>query len=268
MSISHLAVVHPDAVLGEDVTIDPFVTIEGGVTIGAGTHIRSHAIIMSGTEIGKNCKVFPGAIVGGDPQDLKYNGELTELIIEDHVVIREYVTINRGTTALGKTHIKAHALIMAYSHIAHDCIIGEHAVLANGVNLAGHVSIGDYSIIGGMTAVQQFVSIGESCFIGGGTLVRKDVPHYIKGAREPLSYIGVNSVGLKRRRFDLDKINHIKDIYRCLFVRHKNISVGIEELDALVKESPEKEKIITFVQQSHNGLLRGFRQSKGDDYRS
>lgn len=266
MSISPKAIVDPRAKIGANVTIDAFATIEGSVVIGDGTHIKSHAIVMDDTVIGKSCMIYPGAILGGDPQDLKYKGEQTKLIIEDHVTIREYSTINRGTAAAEKTHIKQHALIMAYTHIAHDCIIGEHAVIANSVNMAGHVIVEDYAIIGGMTALQQFVKIGESAFIGGGTLVRKDVPPYIKAAREPLSYVGVNSVGLKRRGVSIEKINAIKDVYRILFIRHKNITVGLEEIDAILDESEEKEKIVSFINASENGLIKGFRQNRSDDY--
>jgi UDP-N-acetylglucosamine acyltransferase len=266
MTISPLAVVHPEADIGQDVIVEPFVTIEKGVVIGDRCHIKSHAIIMAGTSMGRDCRIFPGAIVGGDPQDLKYQGEKTSLIIHDHVTIREYCTINRGTIAAGKTEIREHALIMAYTHVAHDCVVGAYSVLANGVNLAGHVVIGDYAIIGGMTAVQQFVSIGESCFVGGGTLVRKDVPPYIKSAREPLAYMGVNTVGLKRRGFTLVQINHIKDIYRSIFVKHKNVSIGMEEVEAMIMESSEKEKIMSFIQNSGQGMLRGFKQIRGNDY--
>ncbi len=266
MNISPKAIVDTRAIIGKDVRIDAFATIEGKVKIGNGSHIKSHAIIMNNTVIGDNCIIYPGAILGGDPQDLKYQGEETHLIIEDNVTIREYCTINRGTSAAYKTLIKPHALIMAYSHIAHDCIIGEHAIVANGVNMAGHVEVNKYAIVGGMTAIQQFVKIGESAFIGGGTLVRKDVPPFIKAAREPLSYVGINSIGLKRRGFSLEIINQIKDVYRSLFIRHKNISIGLEEVEALLVESTEKEKIVEFINSSENGLIRGFRQIRSDDY--
>ncbi len=258
--------VDQDAQVGAGVTIEPFVTIHGDVIIGDNCIIKSHAVIMNGTRLGRSCSIYQGAIVGGLPQDLKYSGEQTELIIEDHVTIREYCTINKGTAASGETRIKSHALIMAYVHVAHDCNIGHHAIIANSVNLAGHVIIGNYAVVGGMTAVQQFVHIGESAFIGGGGLVRKDVPPYVKAAREPISYVGVNSVGLRRRNFSLHRINGIKDIYRSLFVRHKNISFGLEEIEVTLPESREKDEIVGFIKNSKHGLIRGFRQTKRDDY--
>lgn len=264
MSISHLAIVDPAAQIGDDVIIDPFVTIEGDVIIGSGTHISSHSMVLNGTSIGANCRIFPGAIIGGDPQDLKYKGEKTRLIIENDVIIREYCTINRGTAASGMTLIKSSAMVMAYTHIAHDCIIGSHTVLANGVNLAGHVIIEDHAIVGGMSAIQQFVRVGESAFVGGGTLVRKDVPPFVKAAREPLSYIGVNSVGLRRRGFAKSRIEMIKNIYRTLFVKHSNISVAIELLQEEMDSNDDLSKILAFMKNSKNGILRGLSQNRSE----
>ncbi len=266
MSISPHAIVDPSAQIGTDVSIGPFAIVHGDVVIGDRSTIASHAVVHDGTRVGSDCQIHMGAVVGGDPQDLKYQGEETQLIIHDHVVIREYCTINRGTAAAQQTVIGAQALIMAYSHVAHDCQIGQYAIIANSVNLAGHVVVQDYGIIGGMSAVQQFVTIGESSFVGGGTLVRKDVPPYIKAAREPLSYVGVNTVGLRRRGFDLEQINRIKDVYRSIFVKHKNVTIGMEEAEAILPESDEKDKIVSFIQSSEKGLLRGFRQMRGHDY--
>lgn len=264
MTISSLAVIDPAAQIGNDVIIDPFVIIEADVIIGNRTHIRSHSIILNGTTIGNDCMIFPGAVIGGDPQDLKYKGEKTRLIIEDRVVIREYCTINRGTAASGQTLIKSFALIMAYTHVAHDCIVGAHAIIANGVNLAGHVVIEDYAIIGGMSAIQQFVTVGESAFIGGGTLVRKDVPPFIKAAREPLTFVGVNSIGLQRRGFKEDRINAIKDIYRYLFVRHNNMSIACAEIESNVSDSTDKTVILDFIGASKQGILKGFIKNRGE----
>lgn len=260
------SIIHPDAQLGEGVKIDPFVTIESDVVIGDGTWIGSHSIIKSGTRIGKNCKIYQGAIIGGDPQDLKYKDEQTYLYISDQVTIREFCTINRGTRATGATQIKSNSLIMAYAHVAHDCLVDENAILANNVQIAGHVYIGSHAIVGGMTAIQQFVQIGDHAFIGGGTLVRKDVPPYIRVAREPLSYVGVNKIGLKRRGFDSQTIKEISDIYRILFVKHRNLSIALRHLDDKIGGSPVKEEILEFIAKSEKGIIRGFRQVRGDEY--
>jgi len=211
--------IHPKAKIGKNVTIAPFVTIEEDVVIGDNSEIKASACIQNGTRMGEGCKVFPGAIVGSIPQDLKYKGEKTTLEIGNNVIIREYCTVNIGTNASGKTIVGDNCLIMAYVHVAHDCIVGANSILANCVNLAGHIEIGEKSILGGMTAVHQFVRIGAHSMISGGSLVRKDVPPYIKAAREPLSYTGVNSIGLRRRGFSEDQIHNIQDIYRLLYVR-------------------------------------------------
>jgi len=250
----------------KNVSIDPFVTIDADVEIGDNTWIGSQAYIKNGTRVGANCQIYQGAIIGGDPQDLKYQNERTYLEISDNVTIREYCTINRGTRASGTTQIKKGALVMAYSHVAHDCLIDEYAILANNVQLAGHVYIGTHAIVGGMTAIQQFVQIGDHSFIGGGTLVRKDVPPYIRVAREPLSYIGINKIGLRRRGFDSDKIKEISDIYRILFVKHHNLSIAIRRLDKEVADSPLKEEVLEFIAKSDKGIIRGFRQIRGYDY--
>ena len=266
MSHSPLAVIHASAHIGHETVIEPFAVIEDDVIVGDRCHIGAHANIKSGTRIGDGTKVLQGAIVGGDPQDLKYKDEKTYLNIGNHVTIREYATINRGTLATGKTVIKDHALIMAYTHVAHDCLIDEYAVLANNVNLAGHVYVGTYAIIGGMTAVQQFVRIGDHSFIGGGTLVRKDVPPYIKVAREPLSYVGVNSIGLRRRGFERSAIAHIQDIYRILFVKNHNLAKGLRQLESDIEDSVVKTEVIEFIAKSEKGVIRAFRQIRGDDY--
>lgn len=260
------SIIHPNAQIGEGVVIDPFVTVESDVIIGDGSWIGSHSIIKSGTRIGRKCKIYEGAIVGGDPQDLKYKDEQTYLEIADNVTIREYCTLNRGTRVTGATQIKNNALIMAYAHVAHDCLIDEHAILANNVQIAGHVYIGSHAIVGGMTAVQQFVQIGDHAFIGGGTLVRKDVPPYIRVAREPLSYIGVNKIGLKRRGFDTQTIKEINDIYRILFVKHRNLSLALRHLDTITGDSPVKEEILEFIAKSEKGIIRGFKQVRSDEY--
>ncbi len=266
MSHSSHALIHAKAKIGANVTIEPFVTIEADTEIGDDSWIGAHACIKSGTRIGKECKVFQGAIVGGDPQDLKYSDEKTFLEISDKVTIREYCTINRGTRATGTTQIKKSALVMAYAHVAHDCLVDEYAILANNVQLAGHVYIGAHAIVGGMTAVQQFVKIGDHAFIGGGTLVRKDVPPYIRVAREPLSYVGVNKIGLKRRGFDSDTIKRIHEIYRILFVKHQNLSIGLRQLEKEIQDDPLKDEVLQFIANSEKGIIRGFRKMRSDEY--
>ena len=207
MNTNTLCSIHPDAQIGEQVTIGPFSFIDKNVTIGEGTWIGPHVTIFEGARIGKHCKIFPGAVVSGIPQDLKFSGEETTAEIGDHSTLREYVTVNRGTAAAGKTVVGKNCLIMAYVHIAHDCILGDHIILANNVNLAGHVEVEDYAILEGLAAVQQFLRIGAHSFVAGGSLVRKSVPPFVKAAREPLSYAGVNSIGLQRRGFGFEIVH-------------------------------------------------------------
>ncbi len=255
--------IHPEAKIGKNVKIGAFVTIEKDVVIGDNTEIFPNAVIMNGTRMGENCKVFPGAIVGSIPQDLKYKGERTFLEIGNNVTIREYCTINIGTTANWKTVIKDNCLIMAYCHIAHDCIINERCVLANNVTLAGHIEIGPRTTLGGLTAVHQFVRIGDNVMVGGGSLVRKDIPPYIKAAREPLSYAGVNSIGLRRKGFSDDQINNIQDIYRLLFQKGHNTSQALEVIQSTLSETPERENILGFIKDASRGIIRGYRHING-----
>jgi len=193
--------IHPEAKIGEKVVVEHFSTVQKNVQIGDGTWIGPNVTIMEGSRIGQNCKIHPGAVVGSIPQDLKFSGEETTVEIGDNTVIREFVTVNRGTFDKLRTKIGNNCLLMAYVHVAHDCTIGDHCILSNAVQLAGHVNIADYAIVGGATAVHQFAKIGAHVFISGGSLVRKDVPPYAKAAREPLSYVGINSIGLRRRGF-------------------------------------------------------------------
>jgi UDP-N-acetylglucosamine acyltransferase len=255
----HFSIVHPNAKIGENVTIGPFVEIREDVEIGDGTILESNVSIMDGVKIGRNGHIFPGAILGAIPQDKKFGGEQTILEIGNNVTIREYCTINKGTISSGKTVIKDNALLMAYTHVAHDCIIGKNAILANNVNLAGHVDIGDFAILGGLVAVHQFVKIGAFSMIGGGSLVRKDVPPFIKAAREPLSYIGVNSIGLERAGFSKETINQIQDIYRILFVKGFNTRQAKVHIGETIPGSAEKEAILTFLEAADRGIIKGFR---------
>ena len=252
------AYIHPDAQIADNVKIDPFASILGNAKIGEGSWIASNAVIYGNVEIGKNVKVFPGAVIGAIPQDLKYAGEETYVIIGDNVTIRECCTINKGTKAYGKTIVESNTLLMAYVHVAHDCHIKDHCIIANAVNLAGHVIIGSYVGIGGVTAVQQFVSIGDHAYISGGSLVRKNVPPYVKAGREPLSYIGVNRIGLERRGYSLEAINRIQNIYRLLFVKGWSISKALDIVKDECPDSEEKNSILEFIHNSEKGLMRGF----------
>ncbi|MCX6167206.1 MAG: acyl-ACP--UDP-N-acetylglucosamine O-acyltransferase [Sphingobacteriales bacterium] len=256
--IQPLAYIHPQAKIAENVVIDPFVTIHKDVVIGEGTWIGSNATIMNGARIGKNCRIFPGAVISAVPQDLKFGGEDTLVVIGDNTTIRECVTINRGTSDRKETRVGNNVLLMAYTHIAHDCVVGNNCILANGVQLAGHITVDDFAIIGGMSAVHQFVSIGAHVMISGGSLVRKDVPPYTKAGREPLSYVGINSVGLRRRGFSSEKINEIQDIYRVLFLKNSNTTKALDLVEAGFKPTEERDEIINFIRNSNRGVMKGF----------
>ena len=256
--IQPLAYIHPQAKIAENVVIDPFVTIHKDVVIGEGTWIGSNATIMNGARIGKNCRIFPGAVISAVPQDLKFGGEDTLVVIGDNTTIRECVTINRGTSDRKETRVGNNVLLMAYTHIAHDCVVGNNCILANGVQLAGHITVDDFAIIGGMSAVHQFVSIGAHVMISGGSLVRKDVPPYTKAGREPLSYVGINSVGLRRRGFSSEKINEIQDIYRVLFLKNSNTTKALDMVEAGFKPTEERDEIINFIRNSNRGVMKGF----------
>ena len=213
---------------------------------------------MNGARIGKNCRIFPGAVISAVPQDLKFGGEDTLVVIGDNTTIRECVTINRGTSDRKETRVGNNVLLMAYTHIAHDCVVGNNCILANGVQLAGHITVDDFAIIGGMSAVHQFVSIGAHVMISGGSLVRKDVPPYTKAGREPLSYVGINSVGLRRRGFSSEKINEIQDIYRVLFLKNSNTTKALDLVEAGFKPTEERDEIINFIRNSNRGVMKGF----------
>ena len=255
--MSQLSYIHPNAKIGKDVTIEPFSTVYENVEIGEGTWIGPNVTIFQGARIGKNCRIFPGAVISAIPQDLKFKGEDTTVEIGDNTTIRECVTINRGTADKMKTAIGSNCLIMAYVHIAHDCIIGNNIVIANSVNLAGHVEIEDYTILEGLVAVQQFVKIGAHAFVTGGSLVRKNVPPFTKAAREPLQYIGINSVGLRRRGYNNERILEIEDIYRTLYIKGHNVTNALAIIEQEAPVSHEKEQILNFIRESKNGIMRG-----------
>ncbi len=253
-----LAYIHPGAKIATNVVIEPFTTIHNDVTIGSGTWIGSNVTIMEGARIGKNCRIFPGAVISAIPQDLKFEGEDSLVLIGDNVTIRECATVNRGTMAYGKTEIGNDCLIMATAHIAHDCIISNNVIIVNGVTLAGHVKIGEFAIIGGLAGIHQFIHIGKHAMISGGSLVRKDVPPFVKAAKEPLSYVGINSIGLRRRGFSSDKINEIQNIYRILFQQNNNTTQASRILEAELDASPERDEVLTFINNSQRGIMKGY----------
>jgi len=255
--ISPLASVDPQAKIGNNVTISPFAFIEGDVVIGDDTWIGPNAVIMNGARIGKKCRIFPGAVISAIPQDLKFEGEQTTTEIGDNTTIRECVTLNRGTKDRWKTSIGSNCLLMAYVHIAHDCAVGNNVILANSVNVAGHVVIEDWVILEGYVGVSQFVHIGAHSFVAGQCGVRKNVPPFVKAAREPLAYVGVNTVGMRRRGFSNESIQNVEDIYRTLYVKGLNVSNAMDVIAKEAPESPEKNHIIEFIRGSKDGIIRG-----------
>ena len=253
-----LAYVHPQAKIARNVVIEPFTTIHANVEIGSGTWIGSNVTIMEGARIGKNCRIFPGAVISAIPQDLKFEGEDSLAVIGDNTTIRECVTVNRGTNASGQTKIGNNVLIMATAHIAHDCVIGDNAIVVNGVALAGHVIIGKHAIIGGLAAIHQFIHIGDHAMVSGGALVRKDVPPYTKAAKEPLSYVGINSIGLRRRGFSTEKIREIQNIYRILYQKNYNNTQAMEKIEAEMEATSERDEILLFIRNSQRGIMKGY----------
>jgi len=257
--------IHPNAKLATNVKVDPFTVIHQDVEIGEGTWIGSNVTIMEGARIGKNCRIFPGAVIAAIPQDLKFQGEYSQVIIGDNTTIREFVTVNRGTKYSEKTAIGSNCLIQAYCHLAHDCVVGDNCIMSNNTQVAGHVIIGDWAILAGMCAIHQFVKIGAHAFIGGGSLVSKDVPPYIKAGRTPLSYAGVNSVGLKRRGFSVERINHILDIYRVLYNKGMNTSQAVEYIEEEMPATDERDEIVTFIRESGRGIIKRYTKGNNDD---
>ncbi|MFM8744092.1 MAG: acyl-ACP--UDP-N-acetylglucosamine O-acyltransferase, partial [Cytophagales bacterium] len=255
MSYHPLANVHPHAKIGNNVVIEPFATIHADVVVEDNSWIGPNAILWDGTRLGKNVKIYPGASVSSIPQDLKFAGEKTETFIGDNTVVREYVTISRGTNDKYKTVIGSNCLLMAYVHVAHDCIIGNHCILVNSVQVAGHVEIENWAIIGGSSAVHQFVKVGAHVMVSGGSLVRKDVPPYTKAAREPLTYAGINSVGLRRRGFDSEKISEIQEIYRYIFLKGLNNAKALDLVEQELPASTERDYIIKFIRASERGIM-------------
>jgi UDP-N-acetylglucosamine acyltransferase len=254
--ISPLASVHPDAKIAGNVRIDAFAVVEHDTVLGEGSWIMSGAHVLAGSRLGKNCRIHQGAVVGGMPQDLKFSGEYSEVFLGDGCIVRECATINRGTKAYGKTTLGKECLVMAYAHVAHDCIIGDHVILVNNVALAGHVEIGDWTILGGLSAVHQFVKVGSHVMVGGGSLVRKDIPPFITVEREPLTFEGVNAVGLRRRGFTNARIEEIHHAYRLLYQSGFNTTQAVSEIEREVTASPERTELIKFVLASDRGIVR------------
>ncbi len=250
--------IHPEAKLHPSVQVGPFTCIHGDVEIGEGTIIDSNVTIHDGVRIGKNCHIHAGAVIGGDPQDLKYQGEKTYAIIGDNTTIREFVTIHRGTASKGKTVVGNHCLIMAYCHVAHDCLLHDHIIMSNATQLAGEVVVDDWAIIGGGSLVHQFSHIGAHVMVQGGSKINKDVPPFIIAAREPISYCGINSVGLNRRAFTQEQITAIQNVYRLMYLSGLNVSQAIEQIESTLPQSPERDLILEFVKGSPRGIVRGY----------
>ena len=253
-----LAYVHPAAKIASNVVIDPFVTIDQNVEIGEGTRIGSNVTILEGARIGKNCTICSGAVISGVPQDLKFRGEDSVAIIGDNTTIRECVTINRGTASKSKTVVGSNCLIMAYCHVAHDCVIGDNVIMSNATQVAGEVVIDNFAVIGGGALIHQFSHIGQHVMVQGGALVNKDIPPYVKAGREPIAYAGINSIGLRRRNFTNEQIREIQEIYRYLYLSGLNNSDAVERIEAELPASKERDEIILFVRNSKRGIIRGY----------
>ena len=265
-NIHPLATVHPNAKLGENVEVGPYAYIEEHVEIGDGSKILPHATIFNYVKMGKNCTVFPGAVVGAIPQDLKFEGEETYVEIGDNVNIRECATINRGTKASGRgvTKIGNNCLLMSYVHVAHDCTVGNNCILVSYVGIAGETDVDDWATIGGSTVAHQFSRIGKHAMVGGGSKINKDVPPYVLCGREPLSYAGVNIVGLRRRGFSSDQIRSIKDMYDIIYNSGLNTTDACARIEAEYPQTEERDTILAFIRGSKRGIIRGAdRDSKG-----
>jgi len=253
-AIHPTAIVDPDAEIGEGVVIGPYTVIGPNVSIGAGTRVDAHVLIERDTTIGDGVHIHHGAVLGSDPQDLKYEGESTRLIVGDRTVIREYATLNRGTRARGRTEVGSDCLLMAYVHVAHDCMIGDHVILSNAVNMGGHVEIDDWAVIGGVTPIHQFVRVGRHAFVGGASRVQKDVPPFVRVSGNPIELYGLNSVGLQRRGFSEPVRRELKRAYKLFFQSTLNVSQALERAREELDPLPEIEQFLTFVEESERGI--------------
>lgn len=256
--ISSNAFIHPNAKIGKDVKIEPFSYIDDNTEIGDGTYIMSGANIRYGARVGRSCTIFPGAVIAGIPQDLKFKGEDSLAIIGDNTTIRECVTISRGTSSKGTTIVGDSCLLMAYSHVAHDCVIKNHVILGNSSQLAGEVVVEDYAILSGGTLVHQFTRIGQHVMVQGGTRLGKDIPPFIIAGREPVSYAGINLVGLRRRGYTNEQINQIQEVYRLIYQSGFNFSDAIAKIEQDFAKTPEISLIVDFVKSSSRGIVRGY----------
>lgn len=256
--IHNLACIHPDAKIADGVEVGPFTTIADNVEIGEGCKIGSNVTIMPGARIGRNVTIFPGAVVSAIPQDIKFHGEETVAIIGDGTTLRECTTVNRGTASKGKTVVGSNTLLMAYTHVAHDCVIGNNVIVSNATQFAGEVVVDDFAVIGGGSLIHQFCHIGSHVMLQGGALVNKDIPPYIRAAREPISYAGINIVGLKRRRFSNETITEIEEIYRLLYNCGMNVSEAVAHIESEVTPNEIRDTILNFVKNSERGIVRGY----------
>jgi UDP-N-acetylglucosamine acyltransferase len=250
------AIVSPKAEVADNVTIGPFCIVEDGVIINEGAKLQSSVRLGTGAVIGKNVSISHGAVIGTPPQDLKFGGEATRAVIGDNTVIREYVTINRGTKAHGEASIGRDCFIMAYAHVAHDCVIGNNVILVNSVNLAGHVEIDDYAILGGVLPVHQFVKIGAHCMIGGGFRVQQDVCPYALVGGYPLKVVGINSIGLRRRGFPATTIAQLEKTFKLLFFSGLNTTQAVERINGEIEKTPEIDNILGFLSRSNRGIVK------------
>lgn len=254
--MQEMSFIHPEAKIGANVEIGPFVYVDKNVEIGDGTVLMPHATILSGARIGKNVRIFPHAVIAAIPQDLKFRGEETTAVIGDNTTIRECATVNRGTASKGTTIVGSNCLIMAYSHIAHDCKVGNNIIIGNASQIAGEVEIDDWAILSGSVLVHQFCHIGGHVIIQGGSKVGKDVPPYVTAGRDPLNYVGLNLVGLKRRGFTNEKIEHIQNIYRILYSTDLNTTQALQKIEEDIPNSEEKEYIVSFIKTAERGIIK------------
>jgi UDP-N-acetylglucosamine acyltransferase len=255
MEIHPTAIVHSSARLGTDVSVGPYTVIGPNVTIDDNCRIGPHVLIERDTRVGGATHIHKGAVLGTDPQDLKYQGESTELVVGSRTVIREFVTVNRGTSAHGRTEVGDDCLLMAYVHVAHDCVIGNHVILANAVNMGGHVSIQDWATVGGMTPIHQFVRIGCHAFVGGASRVQKDVPPYVKASGSPIELFGLNSLGLQRRGFPDEVRRELKRAYRLFFQSTLNVKQALDRARLELQPYPEVQRFLAFIEESERGIL-------------
>ena len=249
------AVVSPKASLGDDIVIGPFTIVEDDVVIGNGTHVGPHAYCADGARIGNDCTIHHGAVVATVPQDLKFKNEKTTFEIGNSTTIREFCTLNRGTAEHMKSTVGSNCLLMAYVHVAHDCTIGDNVIIANAVQMGGHVTIEDSAIVGGLTAIHQFVSIGEHTMVGGHFRVPKDVPPFILAGGAPLTYEGLNVVGLRRRGFSRETLDALDQAYRLLYFSKLNVSQAVQRIKEELTLTPEVKRLLSFIERSKRGII-------------